>query len=341
MRKWVCAGICVALGALSVTPLAGVASAEETTLIFATGNQPGTHIETDFLVPWTNRVNEQGKGVVKLDLREGVAIVNIFNAYDRVQSDVVQISWTLFNYVSGKIKAAPVAALPFVDNAADGSVALWRLYKSGTLDTDFDQVVPLALFSVSQSQLHMVKPLNNVFDWGGAKIVTPTKIMADAAQLFNGSPLSLGSPQIYEALQHGTAVGTIVGWTAFPGFKLGEVTSWHVDQPLGTAAGMIFMARAKYNALPQAVRKVLDANGGEETSRGFGAYWDNENQRALNEVKASPKQTVVMLNAAQRAQWVAKLEPAIDEWTKSVPDGAKIVAQYKKLLAEAAAAHKP
>lgn len=332
------------IGALVVLALvvAGLdgARAEETTLIFATGNPPGSDIDTEFIQPWAARINEQGKGVLKLDVREGMSVVNIFNAYDRVMSDVVQISFTLFNYVNGKINKAPVAALPFVDNATDGSVALWRLYKTAALDSDFDQVVPLVLFSVAQSQLHMARPLKDVFDWDGAKIVTPTKIMVDAAQLFNGTPLSLGSPQIYEAIQRGTAGGAIVGWTAFPAFRLDEVTFWHVDEPLGTAAGMLFMSRARYKALPEAARRILDANATEAESRAFGAYWDNENTRAIAAVKASPKQTVITLSPEDRVKWQAKLAPAIDTWTKSVPDGAKIVAQYKALLAQARAEHR-
>lgn len=326
----------LAAGLLGLALLAAGASAraEETTLIFATGNQTNNAVDNGFLLPWAARINAAGKGIVHLDVREGVTVVNIFNAYDRVQADVVQISWTLFNYVNGKIKRAPVAALPFVDNAADGSVALWRLYKTGMLDADFDQVIPLVLHAVSQSQLHTVKPLKDIFDWGGTKIVTPTKIMVDAAQLFNGSPLSLGSPQIYEAVQRGTAQGAILGWTGFPSFKLAEVTFWHVDEPLGTSAGMVFMSRAKFNALPEPVKKVLLDNSNEEQSRLFGAYWDHQNALALAEVKASPKQTVISLTAEQRAQWQKKLEPATEAWTKETPNGAAIVAEYKRLLAE-------
>jgi TRAP-type C4-dicarboxylate transport system substrate-binding protein len=328
--------ICMIGAMLAVTPV----RAEETTLIFATGNLTGNAVDNNFLLPWAARINEAGKGIVKLDVREGMSVVNLFNAYDRVESDVVQISWALFNYVNGKIKLAPVAALPFVDNAADGSAALWRLYASGALDSDFDQAVPLVLHSVSQSQLHMAKPLKDIFNWGGAKVVTPTKIMVDAAQLFNGSPLSLGSPQIYEAVQRGTAAGAIVGWTGFPTFKLAEVTFWHVDEPLGTSAGMVFMSRAKYNSLPAAVRKVLDDNSGEAPSREFGSYWDRNNADALAATKAMPKQTIVSLTPEQRAQWQKQVEPAIDNWTKATPNGEAIVAQYKKLLAEVKAAHK-
>jgi TRAP-type C4-dicarboxylate transport system substrate-binding protein len=319
---------------------AGSARGDETTLIFATGNQTNNAVDTGFLLPWAARINEAGMGIVHLDIREGMSVVNIFNAYDRVQADVAQISWTLFNYVNGKIKLAPVAALPFVDNATDGSVALWRLYKTGMLDSDFDQVIPLVLHAVSQSQLHTVKPLKDIFDWGGTKIVTPTKIMVDAAQLVNGTPLSLGSREIYEAIQRGTAQGASLGWTGFPTFKLAEVLFWHVDEPLGTSAGMVFMSRAKFNALPEPVKKVLLDNSGEEQSRLFGRYWDRQNDSALAEVKASPKHTVISLSPEQRAQWLKKLEPATETWTKETPNGAAVVGQYKKLLAEIEAGHR-
>jgi hypothetical protein len=49
---------------------------------------------------------------------------------------------------------------------------------------------------------------------------------------------------------------------------------------------------------------------------------------------------VISLSPEQRARWLKKLEPATEAWTKETPNGATIVAQYKKLLAEVEAAHK-
>ncbi len=323
----------IAILAAGFVAFSAAARAQEISLIFAPGDPAGTRIEKEFLEPWTQRINAAGKGVLKIDKRDGTAIVNKNNAYDRVMSDVVQIGFILFSYVSGKIDAGNVAGLPFVDNATDGSVALWRLYASGALNAQFNEAIPLVLFAVSQSQLHMAKPLKDPLDWHGEKLIAPTKVIADIVQLFGGSPLSLGSAEVYQAIQRGTATGAVTSWPAFDTYKLQEVTTWHVNQPLGTAAGMIFMARSKYNSLPLAARKVLDENSGEASSRAFGAWWDHENARGRDAVAALPGQTVITLSAADRARWAKIVQPAVNEWAKSVSNGAEIIARYKAIIA--------
>ena len=333
MRKLISSALLATLLAVAIAP----AHSEETTLVFTTANNPNTRMNKEFMRPWAERINEQGQGVLKIDIREGTQIVNIFNAYDRILADVAQISFLLHNYASGKFKLSPVAALPWPESAEDRSVALWRLYKSGALDTEYDESIPLVIFGASQSQLHMAKPISSLDDWKGVKVITPTKVNSDAAKLFGATPLSLGSPEMYEAIQRGTTAGTIVGWTAFDGFKLAEVTKFHIDQPMGTASGMIFMSRKRYNALPAAARKILDDNSGEAPSRLFGAWWDHENARARDAVKASPDQTVVEPSPEQAVRWNQKIAPVIDEWADSVPDGQKVLASYRAILAKVVA----
>ena len=94
-----------------------------------------------------------GKGALSIDLRQGMAIASVTNMYDRVMNDVVQVGFVLFNYVEGKFPFAEVAALPnTADTGEHGSKALWRLYQSGALDSEFNEVHrPLMLIVLPQS----------------------------------------------------------------------------------------------------------------------------------------------------------------------------------------------
>ena len=69
-----------------------------------------------------------------------------------------------------------------------------------------------------------------------------------------------------------------------------------IDQAMGTAAGMIFMSRKKYDGLPADVKATLDRNSGEATSRAWGKWWDGDNNHNREAAKADPKQTVVTLD---------------------------------------------
>ena len=77
-------------------------SAQPTTLTFATTNPANAHLTVQVMRPWAERINEHGEGVVRIEVRDGLALANLTNAYERVVSDVVQIAWTLPGYVAGK-----------------------------------------------------------------------------------------------------------------------------------------------------------------------------------------------------------------------------------------------
>jgi TRAP-type C4-dicarboxylate transport system substrate-binding protein len=119
------------------------------------------------------------------------------------------------------------------------------------------------------------------------------------------------------------------------GLKLAEVTSYHVHYPLGTSVGMIFMGRKKYNSLPAQARAALDATTGEVESRKIGEYYDVEADAVRATVAADPKQTIVTLNAAQAAAWKQKIDPFLNAWAATRPDGTKVLSTFREKIAQA------
>ena len=328
MRVWLFAAALVA-------SIAQQATAEETVLRFTPLAQPGTAAINEFYKPWTDKVNAVSPGALKVELREGTTIANTINVYERVMSDVTHIGFVLFNYVSGKFPLAEVAALPFIaDSSEQASAALWRLYKSGMLDAEFNDAKPLMLIGLPQSLLHLAKAPKSLSDLSGLKIVAPTQITSLSTAHLGATPLSLSSPEAYQAILRGTADGTVLSYNVYVSFKIGEVTSYHIDAPLGTAAGMIFMKKSVYDALSPEAKKAIDQNSGEEASRAWGKWWDGDNENGRQTALHDPKQKVVTLDPALRAEWQKKLDGAIEEWGKTRPGIDKAIAEYRRLVAE-------
>ena len=326
---------------LAVFVAAQAARADERVLMFATTNAPTTRLNLQFLHPWAEAINTDGKGVVQLDVRDGTAIASVANYYDRVTTGVVQISWGLLSTVAGKFPRSDVATLPFMaKSAADGSQALWRLYKQGLLDAEFGDLHPLMIIALTPSGIHMSHPLKSLDNLGGAKLVVASKVNADAITLLGGAPLSIPLSEMYEAIQRGTADGAAVAWTSFDPFKLAEVTSYHVDTRLGTSAAMMFMTKTTWDSLSPQARQVLDKHAGEMESRAFGAWWDGERKTGKDATIArGDKRTIIELTPEQTAAWQKKLEPLNDSWAKNAPDGAKVLAAYRAELAKIEAGH--
>lgn len=323
-----------AFAGVALALFAAGANAEER-LIFGSTNPPPVPVNPKFFDPWAKRVNEQGKGVLFIDVRHDPAIANFTNYLDRTLNDVVQISWGIQSLLGPRFAKSAVIALPLIaDNATQPSVAYWRLYKTGMLNSEYTDIVPLMLFSFAHSGLHTGKPPRAPDDIHGMKIITGSRIVADVVSGLGAAPLTIPLSEAYSALQRGTADGIMTPWTAFQPFKLAEVTTYHVDTWMGASPGAMFMARKRYDALPEAARKVLDANSGEAESKAFGAFWDSEQKLGLSMVSAMPGQTIVKLNPQQEATWKRHADAAAAAWAKSVPDGEALLTTFRDLLAK-------
>jgi TRAP-type C4-dicarboxylate transport system substrate-binding protein len=161
-------------------------------------------------------------------------------------------------------------------------------------------------------------------------MMVPSKIVA----ALGGAPISLNITEIYEGIQRGTVNGTIIQWTAFQPFKLAEVTKYHIDTGFGGAAAMVFMAKKRYQSLPDAVRKIIDANSEEKDTREFGQFWDRVQREGRETVRAAGGHMIVTPTPAVEAKWRERLQPLTEEWAKTVPDGARLLARYRAILKE-------
>jgi TRAP-type transport system periplasmic protein len=311
------------------------AQADELVLKFVTLDNPDAHHNVRIQHPWAERLNEQAHGLFRVQVFDGSSIANQLNVYSRVQDDVAQIAWGLPDLATGKFKLTQVVELPYLSNSSEiASTAFWRLYKTGLLDSDFDQIVPLKLIVFPQSGVQFRENPATLDNLNGLKVIVGSKINADIATALGGAPLAFPINQYYEVLQRGTADAVEVGWTAFQPFKLAEVTKYHLDVPLGSAPGYVFMAKKKFDSLPADVQKILLANAGEGESRAFGKFWDDVNTEARESTGKLPGHTLLQLTPAQDKAWHDRVEAVTNAWAQSQPGGEKILATYRQLLAD-------
>jgi len=311
------------------------ACAEETVLVFAAASPPTAEISREFMRPWAERVNADGKGVLRIDYREGMALATTVNSYDRVMSDTVQISFMLPAYVAGKFPRSQVITLPYVApaNSGEASVALWRLYQKGVLAREYDQVHVLMISQVGHATVHLAKPPPAPTELAGKKLLVTSKTLSDTVTRLGAAPLSLPIDQLYESISRHLIDGAVVGWPTFQPFKMIEITNYHIDTALGSSAAAIFMAKARYDALPPEAKKILDAHSGEAASRAYGEFWDLVANRARDQIKATPNQQLVPLNEDDAATWREKTKPVIADWIKNTPDGQETLDQFAAMLA--------
>lgn len=331
MIRYALAVVC----ALAALLASRAAPADELKLIMTTITRPNTPI-SDKYHEWADRINAKGKGVVQIDVRDGFTLASSQNFYDRLTSNVMQISFGSLNYLVGKFKLSEVMALPFLMNSSEqASVVFWRLYETGLLDSEFDQIVPLYMQAFPPVSMHLVKaPVKPLNDLSGLKFIASGKIPTEVVERLGGSPLSIGLTDSYQALQRGTADGINFPMAPMHDFKLDEVTHYHINAAFGGGPGGVWMTKAKFDTLPAQVKKILIDNSGEAESRRAGQILDDLGKEEIDRLSHEAGQTVVSLSAEQSKKWGATLSQIADEWANTDDAHRQVLAKTRELAAQ-------
>lgn len=312
------------------------AQAQES-LIFATASPPQGPISTVIFEGWAERINTDGAGIVEIDVRHGFTMANPGNFYDRVKDGVVPISWGIMTTIGGRFPLTSVVELPYLtDDAETASVAFWQLYAEGHLDAEFHDIVPLFATVFPQSGVHLSAPIASLDDLGGARVIAGSQTNSGVIQALGGIPQSINPADAYEAIQRGAADGRFVPWTA-PPFRMDEITSYHIEAPIGSAVGMVFINREVWNDLPEPVREIIMRHSGEEQSRALGQFFDRQNNGIRAGIAGREGHTIVSPTAEQSAAWEARLVPVTQAWEERTEGGQAILERLTELLAENAA----
>jgi TRAP-type transport system periplasmic protein len=310
------------------------ASAQETRL-FLTSLSPAGSPNSQFFNAWAKRVNDASQGTLRVEVRDGVTLANFSNSYDRTMDDVVQIGWVQHSFVAGKFPLSEITTLPFIsDDNVGCSAALWRLYKSGVIDAEYKEIVPLWFGCLGQAGMHFAKPVASTEDLGGLKLRVNGKVPSQLVERLGGTPISMAAETMYESLQRGTLDGLVTSWSAFEPYKLHEVTFYHLEVPVGSTSSMFFMSRKKFEALPPAARQALMDPGGEAQTRAFCEHLANQGARARAPVAGSDKHKIVGLTPAQVQVWESKTEAIRANWAKERPGGDQALETYRSLYTQ-------
>jgi TRAP-type C4-dicarboxylate transport system substrate-binding protein len=222
-----------------------------------------------------------------------------------------------------------------VSDAEKASVAFWRLYKSGLLDREYTDFVPLAMSMYPAPEIHLAKPPHSLDDLRGLRLRVASKISGEVVTRLGGTPVAFDPADIYGSLQHGLIDGVTMAWTGVRQLSLTEVTTYHIEGAFGTNADIIFIARRAYEGLPPAARKILDDNSGEALSRTLGRLYDEESRAARVPILASGKHKIVSLSPAEAERWADAVKPVIDNWVSAHPGGEQVLANFRTQLAAA------
>lgn len=276
---------------------------------------PPTHgLHTDFMEPWAKELEEKTQGAVTVQISPGTsALGQAANQLDQCRNGIVDIAFGLCGLPRGRMTRSTIVEMPLLVRTAEaGSRALWSLHKT-RLAPDYQGLKPLVLMTHNGGLIHtrdrkVVMP----DDLRGLRIRTPSPTVSMMLEFLGASPVGMPPGQAYESLQRGTIDGAAFPWDPVRAFKLAEVTNFHCDAKLYTAAFWFAMNDRKYKALPADVRTVVDRISGPALLAKVQGWWDKWDA-AGKETAVARGNTIVTLDKAQRAEWGRTLTPLFNK----------------------------
>jgi TRAP-type C4-dicarboxylate transport system substrate-binding protein len=334
--------LCVFAAAAALASSSFAALADEPVMLrYGDPGPTDASIHTDLVAPWADKVNKEGGGTLDVHVFVGYSLVNMVNTLDRVADGVADLAFCILGPVSSQFPKTLVSTLPFeASNGHEAGLALQRLYDKGIISDEWTKVKPIAFGDFANLTYHTVPMVKTLDDLKGLKISAQGRIEGQTLEALGASPITLPINDVYEALKRGTVVGAAIGWPADVDFKLTEIAKHHLRESLGGASAVMIMNNATYAKLSGKAKAVIDANIGTVFTNWFNKVIDDTEHRNVDEVEHQMKdQTVTRLSDEQRAIWKARAQPVIDNWVKSTPNGAAVLAAFRKEIADIRAGH--
>ena len=318
------------LGVLAVVLTAAPLAAQTIILKLNSPAPPRSYLHAGVFEPWAKAVEQDSGGTLKIQMYYGGTLGSFGVTYDRVIDGVADIGFILTPAAGGKLKQEDVASLPFeTKNSVEAAVALWNLYQKGITAGEFSQVKPLGIWTFPNAAMHTKDAVHTIDDVKGKKLVASNLIAAKVVTALGGTPVTFRPDEAYQAISRGITEGCLMPFTGMAVFKINEVTKYHLDTSLGSDSAVLFMNKQRYDSLPPQAKAAIDKHSYLSLSRVLGEKTTAEWQRTRNLVK----DLLVELTPAEEAKWKAALEPIAQEWAKTTPNGAKVLAAFRAEVA--------
>ena len=320
------------------------AMAQEVTLRFQHFVSPNSANPKYFLDPWVEKVEAEANGRIKIEIYPFMQLGGKATAqYDLIRDGVIDGGWVIPGYTPGRFPEAEALELPFMTtkSAEEASRAAWAFTQKHLAD-DFSDVHLIAAHMHGPGIVHKTGPaIEDLTDFAGLKLRGPSRPATLLLDKLGAEPIGLPVPQFPEALSKGVVDGGVITWEMSPSLKLDELTDSHTDVAGDKSLYNLYfiwaMNKDSYNALPDDLKAVIDANSGADTSAMAGRAHDTGDRDGFLLMEDAGNE-IATLGEAETEKLVALGEEITQAWiaemTERGLDGAQLVEDARAAVAE-------
>ena len=328
---------------LLTASMGAAAMADTVTLKFHSFPPMPANSNAKFVKPWADKVTAESNGEIKVEMYASMQLGGKPpQLVDQVREGVVDIIWTVAGYTPGRFPHLEAFELPFMPASAEATSQAAHEYMMTVGAEDLKDYKVLAVHVHAPGSIHTKDTLvKSASDLNGLKMRGPTRVISQMLGGLGATPVGMPVPQVAPSLSKGVIDGMVVPWEIMPSFKLHELTKAHTtlsgDRGLYTAPFLLLMNKAKYEAMSDAQKKVIDNNSGMALAKLAGQLWDSFEApaRALAEKAGGEFHE---LSGAELDEMKAAGATLVDAWIEKVNgdglDGAVLVKTARGLVAK-------
>lgn len=323
---------------------AGTAAAQE--FVFKLHHLLGAKApaQTEMLEPWARKVEENAGGRVKIEIYPAMTLggrpPELIN---QVRDGVVDLIWTVNGYTPGLFPRTEVMELPnvFKNDPVAANLALYDMFET-QLKEEYTGVEVMFLHVHAGQAIHMRdKEVRKPEDLAGTKLRIPTRTGAWVIEALGATPVAMPVPELPQALQKGVVDGALIPWEIIPPLKIQEQTDFQIEgadmERLGTTTFQVSMNKARWDGLPDDIKKAFKDASGPDWWAEVGKVWRATDDFGIKmAVDAGNKH--IVLTAEETAAFREKLEPVVQRWIDEVSgsgiDGKALVDNARELIAK-------
>ncbi len=326
---------------IAAASLAGASWAQEVTLRLHQFLPPPAPVPAKILKPWAAQVEEASGGRIKIEHFDAMALGGRPpELMDQARDGVVDLSMTVVGYTPGRFPRTEVFELPFMmTNPVATAAAFWEMVETDWQSNEYKDVKVLGAWVHGPGLVHTQNGVTKLEDMDGLTLRGPTRIINDLLGELGAEPVGMPLPAIPEALSKGVVKGTVIPWEVTTAIRLSELMGNHTEfsgeEALYTAAIVLVMNKAKYEALPDDLRAILDAESGAKLSTfATQVMWDMD--APAKKIAEDAGNTIVTLDDVEVARWKEAAKPVVDRWISDMDgkgiDGAALIEQARALI---------
>jgi TRAP-type C4-dicarboxylate transport system substrate-binding protein len=264
---------------------------------------------------WKTEVEKRTNGKVKVDTYPGSTLLNPKNMFDGVIAGTADIGCLATSYQPGAFPVVEAIDLPLGwPSATVASVSLWELVEKYK-PKELEKVKVITMFTCPPANIMSMKPVLSLGDIKGYELRasgTGAKIL----EILGAAPVAMPQSDVPEALQKGVIKGNVSSLEVMKDFKYAEYCHYVTSNVnLFVVSFAVVMNQAKWNSLPDDVKKVID-DMRKEQAIWTGQYVDNHVNEAMKWSKETHKVQVNTLPKAELDKWYALLKPMMNKYLK-------------------------